>query len=131
METPRPIKPLTDEFARELMMKETELVSLFIHLRNYLLKIAPDSHELVYNTHALTSVFSHSKKLSHAFCHIPIYTSHLNLGFNKGTLLTDPNEKLVGTGKLIRHLPIKAISDFDDGYVKKLIEESIQLSKPE
>ena len=113
------------------MMKETGLVTLFIQLRNFILQQAPESHELIYNSHALTSVFSHSKKLSHAFCHIPIYNKHLNLGFNKGTLLTDPEQKLAGTGKVIRHIPIKSISDFENEYVISLIRESMIISQPD
>lgn len=131
MALPNPIRPIEEGFTRELMMKDTTLVALFIQLRNHLLHLAPAAHELIYNTHALTSVFSHSKKLAHAFCHIPIYTSHLNLGFNKGALLTDHNDQLQGTGKLIRHIPIKTISDFENEYVTKLIQESMKLAQPD
>lgn len=60
-----------------------------------------ESVELNYHTHALTSVYSVSKKLGDAFYMIPIYTNHLNLGFNKGTLLNDTSKLLRGTGKLI------------------------------
>ncbi|MDW3194532.1 MAG: DUF1801 domain-containing protein [Cytophagales bacterium] len=113
------------------MIKDIALVTLFIHLRNHILQLAPESHELIYNTHALTSVFSHTKKLSHAFCHIPIYSNHLNLGFNKGTLLSDPDNLLQGTGKLIRHIPMKEIHDFENDYVTKLIQESMALVLPD
>ena len=131
MELPRPIRPIDENFTRELMIKDKALVALFIHLRNHILQMAPESHELIYNSHALTSVFSHSKKLSHAFCHIPIYTNHLNLGFNKGALLSDPDNLLQGIGKLIRHIPIKEIHDFENDYVLRLIQESMLLAQPD
>ena len=63
-----------------------------------------------------------------SFCMIPIYTNHLNLGFNKGTLLEDPNNLLQGTGKWIRHIPIKSEDDFEIEGVKNLIEKAIALA---
>ena len=126
----KPVKPLPELIESGLMMKETQLVELFIALRNMLIELAPDSHELPYHTHALTSVFSHSKKLKDAFCHIPVYTNHLNLGFNKGALLSDPDNLLEGTGKLIRHIPVRSIADFDNEQVRGLIKEAINQSRP-
>lgn len=62
------------------------------------------------------------------FCMIPIYTAHLNLGFNKGTLLDDPYQLLKGTGKLIRHIPIKTTSDYRNKKVKALVKAAVQLA---
>lgn len=55
----------------------------------------------------------------------PIYTNHLNLGFNKGTLLKDPDKLLTGTGNLIRHIDIKKQEDYRNPQVKALIKEAI------
>ncbi len=59
---------------------------------------------------------------------IPIYTNHLNLGFNKGTLLNDPHKLLSGTGNLIRHIPIKSESDYRNEKVKELIQISVDFA---
>ena len=88
----------------------------------------PACNELLYHTHALTSVYSISEKLGDAFCMIPIYTKHMNLGFNKGTLLDDPKELLQGTGKLIRHIPLTSPQDYRNTGVKALINEAIAFS---
>lgn len=109
-------------------MKEEKLVDTYIQLRNMILALNPAANELLYHTHALTSVYSISEKLSDAFCHIPIYSNHLNLGFNRGTLLSDPDKLLEGTGKLIRHIPIKSISDFDNKKTKSLIKHAIEFA---
>ena len=103
-------------------------MELFRDLREYILEQYPDSNELLYHTHALTAVFSISDKLSDAFCMIPIYTSHLNLGFNKGTLLKDPNRLLTGTGNLIRHIDVKKKNDYRNPKVKALIREAIEFA---
>jgi|SRR5690606_570326 len=122
MKTSRPIHP---DFQFFLDFKEQEVIDLFKDLREYILELHPDCNELVYHTHALTAVFSISEKLSDAFCMLPIYTSHLNLAFNKGTLLKDPNKLLTGTGNLIRHIDVKKTSDYRNPKVKALIKEAI------
>jgi len=53
---------------------------------------------------------------------LPIYTNHLNLGFNKGTLLKDPYKLLTGTDNLIGHIDIKRTSDYKNPKVKALIQ---------
>ena len=125
MKTSRPIHP---DFQFFLDFKEQEVIDLFIDLREYILELYPDCNELVYHTHALTAVFSISDKLSDAFCMLPIYTNHLNLGFNKGTLLKDPNKRLTGTGNLIRHIDVKKTSDYINPNVKALIQEAIDFA---
>ncbi len=125
MTKPRPIHP---DFHVLLNFKDHAVIDLFTDLRHYILELHPDSNELLYHTHALTAVFSISDKLSDAFCMLPIYTNHLNLGFNKGTLLTDPNKLLTGTGNLIRHINVKEPSDYRNPKVKALIKEAIDFA---
>jgi len=101
------IRSIHPDFQFLLDFKDQEVIDLFCDLRQYILALYPDSNELLYHTHALTTVFSISEKLSDAFCMLPIYTNYLNLGFNKGTLLKDPDKLLTGTGNLIRHIDVK------------------------
>ncbi len=125
MKTSRPIHP---DFEFFLDLKDQKLIDLFKDLRMYILELYPDCNELMYHTHALTAVFSISDKLSDAFCMLPIYTNHLNLGFNKGTALKDPNKLLTGTGNLIRHIDVKTTSDYRNPKVKSLIREAIEFA---
>lgn len=125
MANSRPIHP---DFQYFLDLKNKELIDLFEGIRAYILELYPDSNELLYHTHALTAVFSISDKLSDAFCMLPIYTNHLNLGFNKGTLLKDPLNLLKGTGKLIRHIEVKKANDYKNSKVKTLIREAIDFA---
>lgn len=125
MKKNRPIHP---DFQNLLSYKDQEVIDIFNDLRQYILELYPDSNELLYHTHALTAVFSISDKLSDSFCMIPIYTNHMNLGFNKGTLLKDPNKLLTGTGNLIRHIDIKTTNDYRNAKVKALIKEAIDFA---
>ncbi|MFN8284253.1 MAG: DUF1801 domain-containing protein [Chitinophagales bacterium] len=121
-------RSLDPKFITLLELKDVSLMNLFYDLRNYILEIYPDCNELLYHTHALTTVFSISEELSDAFCVIPIYTNHLNLGFNKGTLLNDKHNLLVGTGNLMRHIPIKTEKDYNNPKVKELIKAAVQFA---
>lgn len=123
------IREIHPDFLKHLKYKEQPLIDLYLELRAFILNIHPKSNELLYHTHALTSLYSVSEKMGDAFCMIPIYTNHLNLGFNKGTLLEDTDALLLGTGKLIRHIPIEKEEDFNNKAVKDLIEKSIVLAE--
>ena len=121
-------RPIHHDFQYLLEFKDQEVVDLFRDLRQYILELYPESNELLYHTHALTTVFSISDKLSDAFCHIPVYSKHINLGFNKGTLLKDPHNLLKGTGKYIRHIEVKNRTDYRNPKVKNLIAEAIDFA---
>lgn len=121
-------RPIHPDFQFFLDLKSQEVIGLFSDLRQYILEIYPDSNELIYHTHALTAVFSISDKLSDAFCMLPIYTNHLNLGFNKGTLLQDPHKLLKGIGNLIRHIDVKKASDYRNPEVKALVQEAVDFA---
>lgn len=121
-------RPIHPDFRFLLEFKSREIIDLFHDLRDYILELYPDSNELLYHTHALTAVFCVSDKLSDAFCMLPVYSNHLNLGFNKGTLLKDPDKLLKGTGNLIRHIDVKNAKDYRNPKVKALIKEAIDFA---
>lgn len=116
------------DFLYLLQFKEQKIIDLFKDLREFILGIYPGSNELLYHTHALTAVFSISEKLTDAFCMIPIYTNHLNLGFNKGTLINDPHQLLKGTGNLIRHIPVDTAAVYRNKKVKALIQSAVDFA---
>lgn len=121
-------KPIHPDFLSLLEYKSSGVIELFCDLRSFMLGMHPACNELLYHTHALTTVFSISEKLGDAYCMIPIYTDHLNLGFNKGTLLDDPHGLLQGTGTLIRHIPVRKSSDYRNPKVKRLVQAAIDLA---
>ena len=46
-----------------------------------------------------------------AFGYVNVFTSHVNVGFFRGTLLNDPDGLLVGTGKRGRHVKLRPGQD--------------------
>ncbi len=122
------MREIHPDFHYYLDLKTASQRELFKDVREYVLSFYLDANELLYHTHALTSVFSISERLSDAYIMLPMYKEHMNLGFNKGTLLPDPSKLLTGTGKLIRHIPISDPADYRNPEVAKLIKASIDFA---
>ena len=116
------------DFQKHLRLKSKELQALYKAVRSLIIELYPEGNELLYRTHALTSVYSTSTKLSDGYCHIPIYKEHLNLGFNYGTSLDDPKQLLQGTGKSIRHMPITSVAALESEDLRILIADAIAYS---
>lgn len=122
------VRNIHPDFLYQLRFKELTLIELFTDAREFLLEIYPDCNELLYHTHALTAVFSISERLSDAFCALPIYTNHINLAFNKGTLIDDPSQLLTGTGRLIRHIPIGCPTDYRNKEVRAIVRSAVNFA---
>lgn len=124
----REFRPIHPDFLYLLEFKQPELIELFIDLREFVLETFPDSNELLYHTHALTAAFSISERFGDAFCVLPIYTNHVNLGFIKGTLLPDPHQMLTGTGNLMRHVAVAEPTDYRNDAVRDLLKGAVDLA---
>lgn len=59
-------------------------------------------------------------------CNLVQYKNHVNLHFLNGTRIDDPEKRLVGTGKDMRHLTFKAVGGIDESYIKKLVKSAIE-----
>jgi hypothetical protein len=113
-----------------LIPYDEKIQKLTFELRDFITDLVPETNELIWdNYNAVAIAYSKSDKLKDAFCHIAVYSKHINFGFNRGTELTKSNLKLEGKGKLIRHIKVKDISSFPKEEIKKLIWEAIEVSE--
>ena len=62
------------------------------------------------------------KKMSEHFCYVAFHKDHLNLGFNQGAELPDPEGLLGGPGKTLRHAKIAAPEDLENPALRRLLE---------
>jgi hypothetical protein len=100
---------------------------LTLALRDAVLEEAPDAIESIVKGYALAIGFSFTgKPLKDGFCHIVTYSSHVNLGFNRGALLPDPNGVLMGKGKAIRHITIRGQSELDRSFIRGYLQAAIE-----
>jgi len=112
------------DFEQLLRGRDESLASLARAARAVVLTEAPHSCELIYDACALSVAFSWSEALGDAFCHVAVYRNHVNLGFNRGTELDDPESLLRGTGKLIRHLRLNDPADLEQPELLALVSEA-------
>jgi hypothetical protein len=98
------------------------IARLFYAVRKAVLESAPQADEFVYDAYnAVAAAYSYTGRLKEAFCHIAAYRGWVNLGFNRGRRLPDPERLLQGTGASIRHVRIASPADLERAGVKRLI----------
>ena len=69
----------------------------------------------------MTVAYAFGERLGEAFCHVAAYRAYVNLGFNRGATLEDPEGRLVGTGARIRHVRIASEADLKERGLRALV----------
>jgi hypothetical protein len=101
---------------------DARIARLFYAARRAVLAAAPTANELIYDAYnAVAAAYSFTRRVSEGFCHVAAYPDHVNLGFNRGAGLADPDRLLAGTGKRIRHIRIDSAADLQRPAVHRLI----------
>ena len=57
-------------------------------------------------------------------CQIGVYRKHVNLQFTQGTELDDSFGVLQGTGKRMRHIKVKSLSDLDRPEIRAYLRQA-------
>ncbi|NKC01761.1 MAG: hypothetical protein GKR90_25130 [Pseudomonadales bacterium] len=91
-------------------------------LREFVKETAPGCSETL---HLGWKVISYGDKKK--FCAIAPHAKWVNLQFHNGASLTDPEGRMGGTGKSIRHMKVASSDELDD-YLSTLIKEAISAS---
>lgn len=88
--------------------------TLALGLRALVLRELTSCHESIYDAYSAVAIgYGPTGRLSEDICHIAVYSKHVNLGLNRGTLLPDPQRVLKGTGTWIRHVTLTSTADLD------------------
>src|SRR5262245_57914463 len=78
---------------------------LALELRALLLEEMAPCYENIYDAYSAVAIgYGTSDRLSDGIFHIAVYSQHVNLGFNDGATLADPQGLLKGNGNRIRHI---------------------------
>ena len=110
---------------------DRNIQELALWVRKYIRSLYPAVNETIWDAASAVSMgFSFTSKWNEGFCHIAVYTSHVNLGFNQGARLKDPKKMLNGTGTHIRHIRITNRKSFPEEYVSELLQQAVLLVKP-
>jgi hypothetical protein len=81
--------------------------------------------EVVWPKQKIASFGVGPKKKTEHYAYIGVQGSHVNLGFYHGTSLSDPAGLLEGTGKELRHLKLRNVSEVKNPSIVALIREAI------
>jgi hypothetical protein len=121
--------PPGEELIRLLSRYDLSVGELALALREMVLAEAPGAVEKLLQVYALVFWYSLTGKMTDAFCQIVIYPSGVNLMFNRGAELKDPDGVLVGEGKIIRHIKVRRPEDLKNPNLRKFIRAALKHAK--
>lgn len=112
----------TEEFIKTY---NPEVQSICLQLRKIALELLPNSEEILYTGWKNFAYGTgESRSESDLIIYIAPFKDSVNLGFYRGVNLNDPKNLLKGTGKLMRHVKIKSMTDLPIEDLKHLINEA-------
>ena len=115
------------ELLEFLSAYDDRIVALALTVRRFVLTETPRGTETIYDAYnAVAMGYSFTGRLKESFCHIAVYSKHVNLGFNRGVDLDDPRGILQGAGKQIRHVTIRKASDLKNSYLTRLLRVAVR-----
>ncbi len=96
-----------------------------LELRKFVLDLYPDCFELIYDNYNAVAVgFAVSERAGDVFCSIAVYSSYVNFGLNRGSELSDPQKKFVGSGSLYRRMTVGKMGGFRKSYAKRMLKSA-------
>jgi hypothetical protein len=105
---------------------------LALAARKMILEEAPEASEFVYELYTIADHFTFTERPGDAFVFTTTHANWVNLGFNFGSRLRDPDGLLRGEGKWIRHVRIAEVTDLNAPGVRKLVRAAIaEAERPE
>ena len=124
-----PNKP-PSELVTFLKPYDRAIQKLALDLRLIVIDELAPCYENIYDAYSAVAIgYGSSERFGDAICHIAVYTSNVNLGFNQGAYLSDPNGVLQGSGKRIRHLSLKTKEDLTRPEIREFLKRALALAR--
>jgi len=93
--------------------------------RSILKEMIGPASELVYDaTSAVCDGFAYTADVNGLFVNLAAYSDHVTLVFAYGAVLNDPENRLKGGGKQVRHIRLAGPEDLRDPYLTGLIQQA-------
>jgi hypothetical protein len=114
------------ELRRFLAAFDPAIGRLFLSARRRVRAAAPGASELIYDAYnAVSAAYSFTGRLAEAFLHVAAYAGHVNVGFNRGAELPDPDGILKGSGARIRHVRVASAAELRSPALASLIRAAV------
>ncbi len=120
---------MSNDVTRFLDGYHADVRDLALKMRETILKSVPNAREKIY-TGWQTIGYSHNGGMKSQFCAISPQRDRVNVYFNRGTDLDDPDHLLEGTGKNMRHVKVRTLKDAQSKALKELIKAVAALAQP-
>jgi hypothetical protein len=126
------LRPPDPEYRKLLAPYSPAIRKLALAARQLILVEAPQASEFVYEVYTIANHFSFTSRVGDAFVFTTTHDNWVNLGFNFGAALPDPQGLLHGEGKWIRHIRIAHAADLEAPGVRELVRAAIaEAERPE
>jgi len=117
------------ELIKFLKPYDREIRDLALNLRALVLEEMAPCYENIYDAYSAVAIgYGTSDRLRDGIFHIAVYSSHVNLGFNWGATLDDPDGVLEGSGKQIRHISIRTPADLARPEIRQYVRQAIEVA---
>jgi hypothetical protein len=126
------VRPPDPEYRKLLLAYGEVIQQIALAARKLILEEAPEANEFLYEVYTIADHFTFTERPSDAFVFTTTHANWVNLGFNFGSMLPDPDGLLHGTGKWIRHVRIEHATDLNATGVRELLRAAIaQAERPQ
>jgi hypothetical protein len=99
---------------------------LAIALRQVVLEEMAPCCEYILEVYIVSIMYGPTHKMKEGICYIGVIKDHVNLGFLRGSELSDPHRILEGEGKQMRHIKIRNTSDLLRPALRAYLQEACE-----
>src|SRR5216683_1027231 len=114
------------ELLEFLYRYDSAVQSLALGLRKLIHEEMAPCHEYIFEMRSKVVLLygATERVIAHGICNIHVFARHVLLGFPRGTDLDDPAGVLQGTGKGLRHITVKKLSDLDRPEIRPYLRQA-------
>src|SRR5436190_3340798 len=117
------------ELIKFLKPYDPAIRKLALGLRQLVLEEMAPCHENIYDAYSAVAIgYGPTDRMRDGICHIAVYGSHVNLGFNFGASLADPDGILEGSGNQIRHISIRTAEDLARSELRSYLNRACRVA---
>jgi hypothetical protein len=114
------------ELLEFLYRYDPAIQSLALGLREVIHDEMAPCHEYIFEMRSKVVLLygATERVIADGICNIGVFARHVTLGFPRGADLDDPAGVLQGTGKGMRHLTVRQLSDLDQPEVRRFLRKA-------
>jgi uncharacterized protein DUF1801 len=105
---------------------DSGIQELTLALRQLVLEEMAPCCEYIVEVYIVSILYGPTHRMKDGICYIGVIKDHVNLGFIRGSQLADPQRILEGTGKQMRHIKIRNISDLERPVIRSYLQEACE-----